>query len=66
MDGTQSIRRESLDGIRRKLLDRQRALFDDMECLKADLGILEEGREAELETWAERGDDAGPGSRSGA
>ena len=50
MDGTQSIRRETLDGIRRKLLDRQRALFDDMECLKADLGILEEGREAELET----------------
>ena len=50
MDGTQPIRRETLDRIRRKLVDRQRALFDDVEGLEADLQLLEEGREAELET----------------
>jgi DnaK suppressor protein len=50
MDVTHSIRGETLDAIRRKLLDRQRALFDDVESLEADLRVLEEGREAELET----------------
>lgn len=45
-----AIGRETLDRIRRKLLDRQRGLFDDVDGLEADLRVIEEGREAELET----------------
>jgi RNA polymerase-binding protein DksA len=44
-----TIRRETLDAIRRTLLDRQRALFDDVEGLEADLRVVEEGRDAEPE-----------------
>jgi RNA polymerase-binding transcription factor DksA len=44
-----SISREWLDSIRRKLLDRQRALFDDVDGLEAELRIIEESREAEFE-----------------
>ncbi|HXJ34060.1 MAG TPA: TraR/DksA C4-type zinc finger protein [Candidatus Eisenbacteria bacterium] len=45
-----AIGRERLDRIRRKLLDRQRRLFDDVDGLEADLRVIEEGREPELET----------------
>ncbi|HLK10784.1 MAG TPA: TraR/DksA C4-type zinc finger protein [Candidatus Binatia bacterium] len=45
-----SIPRPELERIRRKLLDRQRALFDDVDGLEADLRAIEEDREAELET----------------
>jgi DnaK suppressor protein len=44
-----SIPREKLESIRRRLLDRQRALLDDVDGLEADLRAIEEGREAEPE-----------------
>jgi RNA polymerase-binding transcription factor DksA len=44
-----SLRCETPTGIREKLLARQRALFDDVEGLEADLRIIEESGEAEPE-----------------
>jgi DnaK suppressor protein len=52
MDST-SIRRETIEDLRRRLLDRQRALFDDVEGLGGDLRLIEEDREAEIETRAQ-------------
>jgi RNA polymerase-binding transcription factor DksA len=45
-----SIPRAELEPLRRKLLERQRALFDDVDGLEADLRAIEDDREAELET----------------
>jgi DnaK suppressor protein len=52
MTTTTSIR-ETVDRIRRTLLDRQRALFHDVDGLEADLRLLEEDRPAEVETRAQ-------------
>lgn len=46
---TVSIPREALESIRRTLLGRQRALFDDVDGLEADLRAIVEDREAEPE-----------------
>jgi|GEM_PF-372891 len=43
-----------LDTLRRRLLDRQRALFVDVDELEADLQLIEESRESELESRAQQ------------
>ena len=52
MDTT--MRRETVDAIRRRLLDRQRALLGDVDGIEADLRLVEESREAEVEEQAQR------------
>jgi DnaK suppressor protein len=50
MSSPTTIRRETIDRIRRTLLSRQRPLFDDVDGLEDDLRLVEEDRPAEPET----------------
>jgi RNA polymerase-binding protein DksA len=44
------VLRDTVDRVRRKLLDRQRVLFDDVDGLEEDLRLVEEDRPAEIES----------------
>jgi DnaK suppressor protein len=46
------MRSGSVDGIRRRLLDRQRALLDAVDGIEADLQLIAQSREAEVEAQA--------------